>query len=194
MSSDNPKHRASTGPSRNPATRQAIIAATQQILAEKGYGGISFEEIARRAGAGKPTIYRWWPTKADLFIEVYGTDKEQEVQVPNSGDLQKDLTSYTLALWNYWRTQPAAGAFKGLIAEAQSNQAALDALVHKFLPQRTQAIRQILLRGVQRGDFPAADLEARVLMWIGFSWYHLLTGNIDAQQRSLNAAMAILAR
>lgn len=195
MTSSNatPRRRPSTGPSRNPATRQAILNATRQILSEKGYGGISFEEIARRAGAGKPTIYRWWPTKADLFIEVYGADKDQEVPVPDTGNLAEDLTSYTTALWSFWRSHPAASAFKGLIAEAQSNDAARHVLVNKFLPHRTEPIRLMLRRAVQRNEIGEGEVESRVQMWVGFSWYHLLAGDVGSDMSALGSAMSLLA-
>ena len=65
-----PPKRASIGSRRNPDAEAAILAAARQLLSDRGYAGFSIEEVARRAGAGKPTVYRWWPTKSDLFIAV----------------------------------------------------------------------------------------------------------------------------
>ena len=57
---------------RSPRAHRAILTAAAEIVARRGYGASSIEEIAAEAGVGKQTVYRWWPNKAALFIEVYG--------------------------------------------------------------------------------------------------------------------------
>lgn len=171
--------RRSIGARRSPEARAAIISAARDLLEEKGYAGFSFEEVARRAGAGKPTIYRWWPNKAELFIEVYGADKDATIEVPDTGSLADDLAAYTVALWRFWRETPSGNTFNGLVAEAQSDPAALDALRTKFLPERLRGVHDILDAAVARGEIDAADVEILLELYIGFNWFHVLTGRID---------------
>lgn len=149
------------------------------MLAEKGYAGFSIEEVARRAGAGKPTIYRWWPTKADLFIAIYGIEKKAAVSLPDNGDLMRDLAQYTADLWRFWRKDPAGGTFRALIAEAQTSEAALSALRTKFLPERLDPVRSLFDRAAGRGEIPAEEVEDRLQIWLGFNWFRLLTDQID---------------
>lgn len=63
--------RRSSGPKRSVDVRDAILAAAAELAAEQGFAAASVEAIARRAGAGKQTIYRWWPGRGVLFIDVY---------------------------------------------------------------------------------------------------------------------------
>jgi AcrR family transcriptional regulator len=174
----NPR-RSSIGAKRNPLAEAAILGAARDLLLEKGYAGFAIDEVARRAGAGKPTIYRWWPTKADLFVAVYSAEKEATIDLPSLGSLRGDLIRYTTELWRFWRQNPAGSAFRGLIAEAQGSAAALDALRTKFLGERMATPRLLFQRAAQRGDIAAAHIEDIMALWIGLNWYHLLTGQLD---------------
>ena len=67
--------RRSIGAQRNPESEKAILAAARELLAEEGLAGFSIEAVARRAHAGKPTIYRWWPDRTRLLLAVYAEFK-----------------------------------------------------------------------------------------------------------------------
>ena len=189
-----PERRASIGARRNPEAEAAILAAARALLADRGYSGFSIDEVARRAGAGKPTIYRWWPTKADLFVDVFAAEKAAAIVVPDTGDLVRDLVRYTTDLWRFWRTDPAGGALRGLIAEAQASEAALMTLRERFLPERTEPVRTILARAAARGDLPARDIEDRVELWVALNWFRLLTDRIDDNGPYIRRMMAMIAR
>jgi AcrR family transcriptional regulator len=186
--------RASIGSRRSPDAEAAVLAAARELLIDRGYQGFSVEEVARRAGAGKPTIYRWWPTKADLFIAVYGAEKAAAIAPPDRGDLVLDLTQFTADLWNFWRTNPAGGAFRALIAEAQASAAALDTLRRKFLPERLEPLRTIFERAVVRGELRAHEVEDRIELWVGFNWFRLLTNQIKDDGSYVHRMMTLLAR
>src|SRR5437868_5215925 len=71
-----PTHRTRTAAEpradrRNLGTHTAVIKAARNLVRRRGYNRVTIEAIAAEAGAGKQTIYRWWPTKAALFLEVY---------------------------------------------------------------------------------------------------------------------------
>ncbi|NRQ39062.1 TetR/AcrR family transcriptional regulator [Nonomuraea sp. NN258] len=82
---------------RSEATRQAILEAALELIAEVGYAKLSIEGIAARAGAGKQTIYRWWPSKgavlfdALLMLADVQVEGAEQVELPDSGDLAADL-------------------------------------------------------------------------------------------------------
>lgn len=170
--------RRSIGARRSPETERAVLAAARQLLSDKGYAGFSVDDVARRANAGKPTIYRWWPTKADLFIAVYAEEKSAAVTVPDTGALFDDLYRYTQSLWRFWRLHPAGRTVCALIAEAQSSPAALAALREKFLPERVAPVRGIFLRAADRHEIAADEVEIRLQLWIGFNWFRLLTDDL----------------
>ena len=84
------------------------------------------EAVARRAKAGKPTIYRWWPSKAALLLDVYHRQKG-ETFYPDTGNTRGDLTAFLETLLGFWK-KSGGEVFRSIIAEAQSDPAALEAL------------------------------------------------------------------
>ncbi|MGW4635696.1 TetR/AcrR family transcriptional regulator [Nocardia sp. NPDC004415] len=80
---------------RSERSRQAILAATRELVSEVGYGKVTIEAIAAKAGVGKQTIYRWWPSKGavifDAFLALSEAADGQEMALPDTGDLAADL-------------------------------------------------------------------------------------------------------
>ena len=187
------RHRASIGARRNPAAEAAIIAAARTLLAERGYAGFSIDEVARRAGVGRPTIYRWWPSKADLFIEVYSLEKTAAMGLPDTGALWSDILAYTRALWAFWRDTPSGRTFRALIAEAQAGEAALIALRDKFLPERLRDLRLMFERAAARGEIDPATIDVRMDLYLGFNWLRLLTDRLADDADAIAAAARAIA-
>ena len=171
--------RVSSGAKRSVEAESAVLAAARDLLVEKGWAGFSIEAVARRASAGKPTIYRWWPSKADLFLAVYIAEKDDVVVVQETGDLVADLVRYTEGLWSFWRDHPAGAAFRGLVAEAQGGGAVLDILRDKFLPERLAPVRDLFARAAARGALDVGPTDICLELWIGFNWLRLLTDRLS---------------
>jgi len=80
---------------RSERSRQAILAATRELISEIGYEKLSIEAIAARAGVGKQTIYRWWPSKGrvifDSILALSAEADGQEIALPDTGDIKADL-------------------------------------------------------------------------------------------------------
>jgi len=176
------KKRTSIGSRRSPDAEAAVLAAARDLISERGYAGFSVDEGARRAGAGKTTIYRWYPTKADLFIAIYTTERSASVPVPDTGNLVADLVQYTTSLWRFWAAHPAGAALRGLIAEAQGTPEALSALRDRFLPERTADVRRILTDAANRGELQAHEVDDKISLWVGFSWLKLLIGELHKEE------------
>src|SRR5690606_32397457 len=119
--------RASIGARRNPESAEAILAAAEAILRERGLAGFSIEAVARRARAGKPTIYRWWPNKTALLLGIYERQKTGVGSV-DTGNLVDDCVEFLERLFAYWRDTGAGQVFRSIFAEAQSDEMAASAL------------------------------------------------------------------
>jgi AcrR family transcriptional regulator len=80
---------------RSERSRRAILTAALDLVEEAGYAKLSIEGIAARAGVGKQTIYRWWPSKGAVLLDALlalSEDQAGEVQaLPDTGDLEADL-------------------------------------------------------------------------------------------------------
>lgn len=84
---------------RSEKSRAAIFAATRDLALEVGFDKFSIEAVAARAGVGKQTIYRWWPSRPALIAEVLLEDfGSLAIAVPDTGDLKADLTRWVRRL------------------------------------------------------------------------------------------------
>ncbi|WP_406057857.1 TetR/AcrR family transcriptional regulator [Streptomyces sp. NBC_01077] len=85
---------------RSERSRRAIFDAALALVSEAGYAKTTIEGIAARAGVGKQTIYRWWPSKAAVLLDAFldlqaraaeGLGEGAENLIPDTGDLAADL-------------------------------------------------------------------------------------------------------
>ncbi len=184
--------RKSIGAKRNPESADAIIEAAEAVLREAGYAGFSIEAVARRARAGKPTIYRWWPSKSALLIEVY--QRQKRVETPDTGNLEDDLAGFLENLFAHWRDTPSGNIFRSLIAEAQSDGAAAAALADYSKGRRGHICRMIE-RARARGEV-AADVDAEIVADLvgSYAWRHLLSNRLDESEAAIRAAVRYVVR
>jgi len=170
----------STGCRRNAETSKAILDAASCLLQEKGYANFTIEEVARRSGASKSTIYRWWSSKMHLLLDIYGGEVEKALVVPDFGNVEQEIIFLNRAIWKFWRETPSGQAFKSMIAEAQAHPSAIEEWRSRFLPERRRRLLFTLQRAADRGELrPDIKLETVIDILFGYSWYRLLTGQID---------------
>jgi AcrR family transcriptional regulator len=181
------KARKSIGARRNLASAEAILEAAEAVLAEAGHGGFSIEAVARRARAGKPTIYRWWPSKAALLLDVY--QRQKRFAYPDTGKLEDDLAGFLANLLANWRDTASGSIFRSIVAEAQSNASAAKALAAYAAERRAQT-GAMIERARARGEVAAAiDPEIVADLLSSFAWAHLLTGRLEAGEEELRAVV-----
>jgi len=167
------------GRPRSQEADRAILAATLDLLASRGLAAMSIEEIAARAGVGKATIYRRWPSKGLLALDAFvGSFREQQ-PLPDTGTLRGDLVA-ALTAWVHAVSQTSMGPMlTGLIAEAQHDPSLRAAWRERVLePLRTQH-RVMLDRAVARGEIPATvDQEVVLDLFFGAAQHRLLLGHL----------------
>lgn len=186
------RSRSSIGAVRNPASTEAILSAAAEILEEAGYRAFTIEAVCKRAGASKPTIYRWWRNKGDLIRDVYEHSGEASLAYPNTGSMEKDLADHLHSLWDWWRTTRAGEALRSFITEIQLDPTSLANFREDFLARRERVLRAIFSRAIARGDLrPDASVDAAVAMLTGMSWLHLLTDNLETES-AIDEAIQIL--
>jgi AcrR family transcriptional regulator len=167
------------GRPRSPTADRAIAAATIELLASGGLSGLKIEHVAERAGVGKTTIYRRWPTKAQL---VAGALEEfvEDFPVPDSGDTRDDVVTalgYQLGLLT---------AGLGRVAASVLSEAVFHPVLAGSLREPTRRNRELLggllARAQERGELHSGvDLELVVdLLW-GPVYYRYLRSVIDGE-------------
>ncbi|XHH31104.1 TetR/AcrR family transcriptional regulator [Xanthomonas euroxanthea] len=151
------------GAVRSPESTEAILTAAEAILEENGYKAFTLDAVVARAGASKPTIYRWWGSKAALIREVYERSGEASLVVPDTGSLEQDLKAHLGSLWRWWATTRSGEALRSFITEIQLNPESLQEFRETFLPRRERTLRNIFARAVERE-------RSRILRWSKQPW------------------------
>lgn len=183
---DSDDRRRSIGSRRNPETEEAVLAAAEAILAESGLAGFSIEAVARRARAGKPTIYRWWPDKTALLLDIYHRHKPAKVHL-DTGSVEGDVAAFLVYLLGHWASGSAGEVFRSIVADAQTNPRAAETL-RLYAAERRVQTGAIFARGVARGELRAdVDAELAAEMISGLAWQRLLTGRLGMDEAEAEA-------
>ncbi|MER6385661.1 TetR/AcrR family transcriptional regulator [Streptomyces sp. NPDC001250] len=174
---DSNEPRPHTGRRRNEAARRAILDAALELLADADGAPVSVETIARAAGVGKQTLYRWWPSKGAVLLDALTDRAAQDVPSPDTGNLREDLREWAVATFEASQRRPSAPALRTLVREA-ARDAHLAELMQVFTQSRRAAVREVLERGRERGELAAdRDLDLLVDQFYGFFWYRFLLGH-----------------
>jgi AcrR family transcriptional regulator len=153
------------GRPRSGEAHRAILDATLELLQEGGFSALTVEGVASRAGVGKATIYRRWPSKLPLVVEAFGQlPAFEDVDTGAlSGDLKAMLTRY---LHDFLST-PLATVYPSLAAERAHNPE-LGAVLDPVLRGRRRPLEAALKRGVARGEIaPHVDLDLAADLIVG---------------------------
>jgi AcrR family transcriptional regulator len=170
------------GRPRSEEARRAILNAALEIAAESGYAALTIEGIAARAGVGKQTIYRWWPTKADVLLEAGAAKADLRVPLDDRGSYAADLRAFLTASYKMANDRALADLLRALMAEAQLNEAFGERFRTAFLQRRRDALAVIVDRAAARGDLPPRPSKPVVLdLVFGTIWYRVLAthGRLD---------------
>ena len=170
---------APRGRPRSPEADRAILAATVELLAERGLAAMSIEEVAARAGVGKTTIYRRWPSKGLLALDAFVASFREEQAQPDTGTLRGDMLS-ALRAWVRAVTQtPMGSMLTGLIAEAQHDPELRGAWRDRVLEPLREQHRMMLDRAIARGEIAASvDREVVLDLFFGAAEHRLLLGHL----------------
>jgi AcrR family transcriptional regulator len=163
------------GRRRSERAHAAILAATQELLVERGYGNLTIEGVAARAGVGKQTIYRWWPSRPTLVLEAYLAGSDALPPPAPGASVQEDVRA--LLVWlSAVLAQPIGGrVLAGLVADLQQDEDLAAGYRRDVVPVRRTAMLGALERGRARGEIRAeADLGVAVDALHGAVFYRLL--------------------
>lgn len=165
------------GRKRSEASRQRIVAASLEIMAERGYNGITVDEIAKRARVGKQTIYRWWQTRGEIMMEVLGEVGLEAVPAPGTGKLKQDLDKWLKGVVESLNDPTRLSILRGLIGDAQGDSGFLKVYRKELLAEYLNPLESILRDAEARGDLgKKPDLELLRDLVISPIWFRLLFG------------------
>ncbi|UYQ61794.1 TetR/AcrR family transcriptional regulator [Streptomyces peucetius] len=156
---------------RSERSRRAIYDAALALVGEVGYTKTTVEGIASRAGVGKQTIYRWWPSKAAVLLEAFLDLAEQAsdaagpdgYEIPDTGDLEADLRLVLRATVDEMNTPVYDAPARALAAEGVVDATVGAQFVEKLLePQLRLYVTR--LRAAQEAGQVRAGIDLRIAL------------------------------
>jgi AcrR family transcriptional regulator len=129
-----------------------VLDAARTLLAQHGYGGVTIEGLARESGISKPTIYRWWPSKAAIYREIYVIDGADFLNRSDTGSLEGDLRVIMRGLCRLYTTTPHGRSMVGMFAEAQLDPRTMPDFAAGLQALRDKGTQGALKRAIRRGE------------------------------------------
>lgn len=150
--------RSSDGGTDSPwSPREAeLLAVTLQLLQEHGYDRLSLDVVASTARASKATLYRRWPTKAELVLAAFVEGTRQVAVDPDTGKLRGDLLRIGEQIRAHVSTH--ASTIRAVLMEISRSANLAAMLQEQFLAQRKALMRRVLARAVDRGEIEASAI------------------------------------
>lgn len=134
-----------------------LLAVTLRLLQEAGYDGLTVDAVAAAARASKATVYRRWPTKAELVLAAFIEGVRHVAVAPETGTLRGDLLHLGEVICDQARAH--ASTMRAVMVEVARSPALNDVMQHEFLNQRKALFKHILAQAVERGEIDAAAVS-----------------------------------
>ncbi|MFI1370131.1 TetR/AcrR family transcriptional regulator [Streptomyces griseochromogenes] len=161
--------------SRNDNRSEAIMRAALDLALEVGYAKLSIEAVATRAGVGKHTVYRRWPSRGLLFLDSVLTLSTEDLSHPNTGDVVADLREVITKAVDLLDQPPWGPLYRALIGEAQHDPEVATALNRRFIEPQTADTLARLKAAKEQGELaPDFDLDLAFDVLSGPLYYRLL--------------------
>lgn len=142
----------STIDARAQRSRATILAAATELLESTGVGGFSVDEVSRRSGVAKTTIYRHWPTREALVLDACaGLDDRYDL--PDTGTLHGDVSAFVADLARMVERASWAAVLPSIVDAAERN-AAFAAMHAQIQQGHASLVHQIAERAIARGELP----------------------------------------
>lgn len=165
------------GRPRSATAHRAILDAARELIIESGFTDLRMEHVATRAGVGKATIYRHWPSREALVLELLLEMTAPHLEIKDVGDTRKEMLA---AVSNPIRalTQTDFGpVIRALLSHIAVDPTLGDAFRDTVVKARRAEIGRVVARGIERGDLrPDADAGLATELLVGPVYYRLMFG------------------
>ena len=135
------------------ARERELLAVTLRLLQEHGYERLTLDEVAAAGRASKATMYRRWPTKAELVLAAFIEGVSQDAVPPDTGTLREDLIAIGDTVCAQAKEHSAT--LRAVLGEVSRNPELNDAMQQQLFDQRRAMMKQVVKRAVDRGEIGA---------------------------------------
>lgn len=175
---------SSEGGSRSERARGAILSAAARLLDEVGFASMTIEEVAARAGAGKATIYRRWPTKGALAMDAVMAEIDPAAPFPDTGSAIQDFRLQLRAVARVFNQPRIRHSLIGVVFEAQNDPELRNAFADRYMNPRRDQARAVIERGIARGELRAGFAQEVLFDQLyGALYFRLLVSGLPLNRR-----------
>jgi AcrR family transcriptional regulator len=171
-----------------------ILQSAIDLCAERSYAAVTMEAIAARAKVGKPTLYRWWPSKGALYLDAL-TERvgERYFVIPDTGDLAADLQAWIKAAVKIFTDDTLRDFLAGVVGSAQHDPDLAGILHQQIHVPLSKRNRERIRTAQESGQLVGLDPYLLEDMLIAPLWYRLLiTGQPITPQYADSVVKAVL--
>ncbi|OBI94153.1 TetR/AcrR family transcriptional regulator [Mycobacterium sp. 1245805.9] len=165
------------GRPRSAAVHDAILDAVRQTLIEGGYAEVAMDRVAARAGVGKQSVYRRWPSKAPMVAEAVldAYRSGASFALPDTGDIDADLRTWLRGYAQFIASASNAALLRALLAAAAEDKQDGETLYRQLTEPQYHAVLDRFRNAVQTSAIRAdADFESLAQALIGAPVYRVL--------------------
>jgi AcrR family transcriptional regulator len=165
------------GRPRSDRAHRAILDAARDLLVEGGFAGLRLEHVAARAGVGKATIYRRWPSKEALALELLLELAAPHIAVEETGDTRAELLAAVNNAIRAVTETPFGPVIRALLSEIALNPSLGEPFRSTVVLARRDEVARVIGRGAARGDLrPDADAAVATELLVGPVYFRLMFG------------------
>jgi AcrR family transcriptional regulator len=182
------------GRHRSSESEEAILKATLQLLKEKPLRDVTVDAIARKAGVGKMTIYKWWPSKAYVALDAFSKKMNRVIVMPDTGDRERDLAELLYSIMSFYMS-PTGRIFSQFLAESQSDPEFAALFRERFLKPRREMAGAFLDRAMKEGAIDhTLNREIVLDLIFGPMVFRLMAGHGALNRAASDAMISTLLR
>src|SRR5919199_1094105 len=165
------------GRPRSARAHQAILDAFLNDLVKDGFADVRLEHVAAQAGVGKATIYRRWPSKEALALDLLMQLAAPHIAIEDVGDSRAELLAAVTNAMRAVTDTPFGPVIRALLSQIAINPALGDPFRASVVQGRRDEVARVIARGISRGDLREdADLDLATELLVGPVYFRLMFG------------------
>lgn len=165
------------GRPRSDAAHSAILRAARELLVEEGFTRLRLEHVAARAGVGKGTIYRHWPSKEALTLDLVLELADPHIAIADVGDIRAELREAVLNPVQAITRSSFGPVIRAMLSQIAGNPTIGGPFRETIVARRRAEIARVIERGIARGDLrPDADPTIATELLVGPVYFRLVFG------------------
>jgi AcrR family transcriptional regulator len=168
--------------------RDAVRQATLAELLDRGYTGLTVENVAERSGVHKTTVYRRWGGVEGLISDALELAGDEPWPIPDTGSVEGDLRGIVQLVRTGFDDPELGPVSSAFVAAAMQNPSAARAL-HEFFVARHEQSAEVVRRAVARGELPdVVDVKEVIRVAVAPVYYRLFVAHEPVTERDADRA------